>query len=181
MLGQVVFELRTVGNPTDVIAAVRHEARKVEKDLDLVDIKTQAMAVDESLNRDRSLAGLASFFSVLALLLASIGLYGTMSYSTNRKTSEIGIRMALGAERKHVLNMVLREGIALTLIGIAIGLTAGWTLTRVIASQLYRVDSADPASFFGASVFLSAVTLLASYIPARRAAKVDPMVALRYE
>jgi predicted permease len=180
-LGQAVLELRTAANSTDIAAALRHEVEAIDKNLPPLEIQTQGDVVEESLDKDRSLSRLVSFFGLLALLLASIGLYGTMSYSVSRRTNEIGIRMALGAERKHVLKMVLREGIILTLIGVGIGWAAGLALTRVIASQLYGVNATDPLTFVAVSLFLAGVALLANYLPARRATKVDPMVALRYE
>ena len=127
------------------------------------------------------MATLASAFGLLAIVLACIGLYGLLSYAVARRTKEIGIRMALGAERRAVLKMVLREGMLLTMVGIGLGLALGAALTRLISSQLYNLSPTDPATFTTVSLFLTLVALAASYIPARRAMRVDPIVALRYE
>jgi len=124
---------------------------------------------------------LSGFFGVLALLLASIGLYGLMAYTVTRRTSEIGIRMALGAQRRNVLWLVLRETLVLVLFGVAIGLPLAFASTRLIASHLFGVTPNDPTTIAMATVLLVIVALLACYLPARRAARVDPMVALRCE
>jgi putative ABC transport system permease protein len=137
--------------------------------------------VDRSLNPVTLINGLSSLFGVLAMLLACVGLYGVMSYAVARRTNEIGIRMALGARRSDVLGLVVGHGIKLTLVGVAVGIAAAFPLTRFLASLLYGVKPADPLTFFVVSLSLTVVALLASYIPARRAMKVDPMVALRYE
>jgi putative ABC transport system permease protein len=124
---------------------------------------------------------MTAFFGLLALLLASIGLYGTMSHSVGQRTKEIGIRMALGAGRQSVLLTVLREGLGLTFVGIVAGLALGAVLTRLLSNQLYKLSGADPLTFTAVSLFLMAVALVASYIPARRAMRMDPIATLRYE
>jgi putative ABC transport system permease protein len=126
-------------------------------------------------------AVLLGAFGLLALLLAAVGLYGVISYSVSRRVREIGIRMALGAGRREVLRMVLKEAMALVAVGIGLGLAAGAIMTRLLAGFLYAVSVTDPATFAGVTLLLGAVALLASLIPARRATRVDPMVALRYE
>jgi ABC-type antimicrobial peptide transport system permease subunit len=137
--------------------------------------------VDRSLVQQKLIARLSSFFGLLALLLAAIGLYGVISYSVTQRTREIGIRMALGAERRTVLRLVLGQGAKLALIGVLAGLGASWALTRWIESLLFGVSPTDRMTFVIIALLLIAVALLACYIPARRAAKVDPMVALRCE
>jgi ABC-type antimicrobial peptide transport system permease subunit len=137
--------------------------------------------VAELLNRERMLASLATFFAVLALALASIGLYGTLAYGVTRRTNEIGIRLALGADRLAVVGMILRESLSLIGIGAAIGLAIAIGATRFIASQLYGVKPTDVLTFSAAVTALVVMGALAGYLPARRAARVDPLVALRYE
>jgi ABC-type antimicrobial peptide transport system permease subunit len=137
--------------------------------------------VDRSLVQQKLIARLSSFFGLLALLLAAIGLYGVISYSVTQRTREIGIRMALGAERRNVLRLVLGQGAKLALIGVLAGLGASWALTRWIESLLFGVSPTDRMTFVIIALLLIAVALLAGYIPARRATKVDPMVALRCE
>jgi ABC-type antimicrobial peptide transport system permease subunit len=137
--------------------------------------------VARSIASQRFALALLGVFAGLALLLASIGIYGVLSYLVGQRTPEIGVRMALGAQRSDVLRMVLRDGVRMTLIGAAIGLAAALGLTHLMASMLFGVEPTDPVTFGGVAVLLCAIGLFACYIPARRAAKVDPMVALRYE
>jgi ABC-type antimicrobial peptide transport system permease subunit len=137
--------------------------------------------MNESLTSENSLATLLTLFGLLAMAMASIGLYGVIAYTTAQRTREIGMRVALGARRWDLLRMVLWQGVRLTLIGIGVGLVGATAGSRVLSSKLFGVTSTDPATFAGVAVVLTGVALAASYIPARRAAKVDPMVALRYE
>jgi ABC-type antimicrobial peptide transport system permease subunit len=137
--------------------------------------------VDESLSTETMITKLAGFFGALAVLLACIGIYGIMAYAVTGRTNEIGIRIALGAQKKDVLWLVLRETLLLVLIGVAIGLPAVYGASRLIKSQLFGLSAADPASLVLATVLMFVVAVIAAYIPARRASRTDPMVALRYE
>src|SRR5262245_25672546 len=183
----VTFEARTAGDPNAVIAAIRQAVREVDGNLPLNNIKTQIVQADETLRMERLFAKLVSLFGLLAQQLASIGLYGVMAYSVSQRTNEIGIRMALGASQNDVLKMVLRQGMALTLIGVALGLSGAYVLTKYLESKmnlsnmLYGVKVSDPLTYGVIAVLLTLVALVACFIPAQRATKVDPMVALRYE
>jgi predicted permease len=180
-LGRLFFSVRTTANPAAVVPALREVVRQIDPELPLIDVKTQADQVAELLNRERMFASLATFFAVLALALASVGLYGTLAYGVTRRTNEIGIRLALGADRLSVVGMILRESLSLIGIGAAIGLAIAIGATRLIASQLYGVKPTDILTFAGAVAALVVMGALAGYLPARRAARVDPLVALRYE
>jgi predicted permease len=180
-LGQMKFFVRTAGNPMSVVPAVRQQIQSVEKDLPLVDITTQAEEIMRLAGEERSMAMLLGFFGALALILSSIGLYGTMSYAVSRRTRELGIRLALGAQYKDVLWMVLREALQQVAIGVAIGIPVALAATRMIASMLFGVKTTDPLTISVAVLVMVTVALVAGYIPARRATKVDPMVALRCE
>jgi putative ABC transport system permease protein len=137
--------------------------------------------VADSLVRPRFLSLLLGAFSAIALSLAAIGIYGVMAYSVAQRTQEIGVRVALGATTRNVLSMVVGEGLKMTVFGLAVGLTGAVLLTRVMASLLFEVSATDPLTFVMVGISLTVVGLLACFVPARRAAKVDPMVALRYE
>ena len=137
--------------------------------------------IDGTIVQERAIAQLAGFFSVFALTLASLGLYGALSFGVVRRTREIGVRMALGARTREVLALVVRQGLALALLGCVLGLAGALALARLVASLLYNVKANDPLTFVATALVLLGVALLACLIPARRAAKVDPMEALRYE
>jgi predicted permease len=180
----MTFEVRTTGDPKAYIGAIRQAVREVEPNLPLSNIKTQIEQADETLSMERLFAKLMSLFGLLAQQLASIGLYGVLAYSVSRRTHEIGIRMALGANRGRMLTMILRQGMTLTLIGVGLGLGGAYVLTRYLESlnsMLFGVNPRDPLTFGVSAVLLTIVALVACFIPARRATKVDPMVALRYE
>ena len=177
----VSYEIRTGGDTESLGKVLRKAVRETNPSLSQIEISTMSGLVDRSLGTDRLIATLSSCFGALALLLASIGLYGVMSYAVARRTNEIGIRMALGARRGNVLRLVLGNASKLALAGVVVGIVAALGLTRFLSSLLFDVKPTDPLTFIVVSVVLGGVALLASYIPARRATKVDPMVALRYE
>ena len=179
-LGQVKLYVRAA-RPAGLTTALRDEVRSVDKDLALRDVEPLASEMSRFVGEERSVATLLSFFGALALALAAVGLYGTMSYAVSRRTKELGIRMALGAQRKDVLRMVLAEAVGLAAVGVAIGVPAALAGIRLIASLLFGVRAADPTTLAAAIVVMITVALMASYLPARRATRVDPMQALRYE
>ena len=179
---QMTIAVRARGQMTDGFAdRVRREVNTLDNRLPVFDVKTMHEHLRYALWGPRTAATLASSFGLLGLLLAAMGIFGVMSYSVAQRTREIGIRMALGAQPRDVLRLVTREGMILTIIGIAIGLVAAFALTRLLSSLLYGVSPNDLVTFTVVALLLSAVAFLASYIPARRATKVDPTVALRYE
>ncbi len=179
--GNMELALRTSSDPLSLAVAVRNEVHELDKDQSVADIQTLDQVVSASLAQPRLNTLLLAGFAGLALLLAAIGIYSVISYSIAQRTREIGIRMALGAQRSDVLKLVVRRGMILTLAGAAIGLVAAFILSRLMSSLLYGVQPSDPPTFFAVLVVLTGVALLATYIPARRATDVDPMAALRHE
>ena len=173
--------VRANGDPSGVAAAVRAMVKQTAPNLPPVEIQTMNELVNESLTRDRMITKLTGVFGALALLLACIGIYGIMAYAVSGRTSEIGIRMALGAQRNDVLWLVLRESLLLIGIGVAISVPLVFGSAKLIGSLLFGLTPADPVALALATALMFAVATVASYIPARRATKVDPMVALRYE
>ena len=172
---------KTSGNPETLTEPMRAAARAIDPNEPLYDFKTMEERVGESLNGQRFLVILLSVFAGLALVLAALGLYGIISYTVRLRNRELGVRMALGATRQDVLHLILRHGFKLACIGFALGLTMTLVLGRIIGTLLYRVSLLNPLTLFASTAVLAGTILLACYIPARRAAKVDPMVALRYE
>jgi len=177
----MTLEIRTADHPNAVAASARQAFREINRNIPVWEIKTMQTQIDEGLVQERLLATLSSFFGLLALLLSAIGLYGTISYAVTRRTKEIGIRMALGARKGNVLWLVLREATVLVLCGTGAGLVAATAMNRVIASMLFGLTPSDPVALLTATSALVGVALLATWLPARRASKVDPMVALRCE
>jgi putative ABC transport system permease protein len=173
--------VRTHGNPMDLLPAVRQQVSEIDPQVPIYGAETLEQVAADSMAEPRMTASLVSLFGGLVLFLAVAGIYGVIAYWVTERTHEIGVRMALGAERRDVLRMVVGQGLRLALIGVAIGIAGAFVLTRFLASLLYGVKATDPLTFIAVSFILIAVALLACYIPARRAAKVDPMVALRYE
>ena len=175
------FAIRTNGDPITVVAAVRGRMLAVDKDVPVLNVATIDQLVSAALREPRFNTALIGAFAGLAVLLASVGLYAVISYSVTQRTHEIGVRMAVGAGQRDIFNLIVGQGMKLTLIGVAIGLAASFVLTRVMLSMLFEVSATDPLTFVGISLLLTVVSLLACYIPARRAMEVDPMVALRCE
>ncbi len=173
--------IRTTAEPAKLLPAAQQEVKAVDRSASIVRATTLSEELNNSIAPARMATTLTSLFGLMALLLASVGLYGVMVYSVTRRTREIGIRMALGAQRWEVLGLVLRDGIAIVALGVALGIVSAFAATRLIVSQLYGVSATDPLTFVAVSLLLTGVALLASYVPARRATRVDPMVALRYE
>jgi putative ABC transport system permease protein len=173
--------LRTEGDPSSFVPAVRREVNSIDPDLALADIKTMNQLMSKSLGRSRYRGVLLGIFAIVALTLAAVGIYGVIAYAVSQRTREIGIRIALGARKRDVFKLVVWHGMILTIIGVAVGMGASLALTRFLSSLLYGVSSTDPLTFTTVVLLLIGVALLACSIPARRATKVDPMVALRAE
>jgi len=179
--GSVTFEVRTVGDPLAVIPAVREAVRAADPALPIINVTTQLQEVEGRFQQERLFAQAGTIFGGLALLVASIGLFGLMSYSVARRTNEIGIRMALGAERRDVLQLVMRESMILVVAGVMLGLGGAVAASRLIANFLFGLGPIDPMTMAGAVAVMVLLSAVAGYLPARRASRVDPMVALRYE
>jgi len=173
--------VRGLSDPKLLISAIREEVWAVDKDQPVTDIKTMDQFVANSVSSRKFNALLFAMFAGLALVLAIVGVYGVIAYSVSQRVQEIGIRMALGAEPSNVVRLVLGRGMVLVLIGVGLGLGASMALTRVMTSLLFAVSATDPGTFTVVSLLLIFISVLASYVPARRAAKVDPIVALRSE
>ncbi|HEY0081842.1 MAG TPA: FtsX-like permease family protein, partial [Pyrinomonadaceae bacterium] len=179
--GSLSLAVRTTVEPETLAAAVRGAVRSIDKHQPVYDIKTMGDVLSASVANNRLVVLLFGLFALFALLLATVGIYGVMSYSVAQRTHEIGIRMALGAQPGDVLRLILKQGLMLTLGGVGLGLAGAFALSRLLSSLLYGVSATDPATFGGLALLLAAVALLACYVPTRRAMKVDPMVALRNE
>jgi putative ABC transport system permease protein len=173
--------VRAATPPLSLIVPIRQILAQLEKDQPMAKIATMDELVGDSVARLRFTTLLLSCFAALALVLACIGIYGVMAYTVAQRTQEIGLRMALGAQRGDVLRLVVGQGFRLTAIGVTFGVGAALALARLMTTLLYGVSAADPLTFVGVAALLACVALLACYIPARRAMRVDPMVALRYE
>jgi putative ABC transport system permease protein len=173
--------VRTSGPPSSVSAALRSSVLTIDKDQPIARVQTMEEIVSSSISNQRFILLLLGLFAAVALALAAIGIYSVMAYTVTQRTGEIGLRMALGAQTRDVLKLVVGQGMAMALIGIAVGLGGAFALTRVMTSLLFSIGATDPITFVAIPLILAGVALAACFVPARRAAKVDPMIALRYE
>ena len=177
----MTFELRTGLPPMAIAGAVQRAVAEIDRNLPVAEMRTQEEQIRMTLGTERMFARVVGSFGMIAALLAAIGLYGVMAYTVARRTNEIGIRLALGAGRGNVQWMVLRESLWMVAAGLLIGIPAALALTRLVQQALYGIRPNDPVSFLTAGVLMVAVAAVAAWIPARRAARVDPMRALRFE
>ena len=180
-MGGATYTIRTQMPPEAITPSLRAAVQKIDRDLPLMDIRTQQQQIDATTQQERVFASLTAGFGLLALALACVGIYGIMAYTVSQRTNEIGIRLALGAERRQVRGMVLREAGWLASFGVVAGLAVALALAQLVKSMLYGLKPADPTSFAGAGCLLLGVALIAAWIPAMRASRVEPMEALRHE
>jgi len=177
--GTANYALRVASQDASVLSAVRAAVREIDPALPVLNLRTQDEQIDRLHSQERLFARLSGFFGVLALTLACVGLYGLMSYAVVKRTAEIGLRMALGARRVQVMRMILGESLTLVWLGIAVGMATAWGASRLVSSMLFGLSATDPVTYAGAGSILAIVAVLASVLPARRASRVDPMVAFR--
>lgn len=180
-IGAVPLVVRTVHEPKALVGAVQKEIQAVDREVAIGKTRTMTEVMSAAFAERRFALLLLGIFAAVALLLAVVGIYGVMTYAVMRRTHEFGIRMAMGAQSQHVMRLAISLGVKLVVIGVIIGLLSAFALTRLIASLLFGVSPTDPVTFAAVALLLAAVALLASYVPSRRATKVDPLVALRYE
>jgi len=180
-VGLMAFEIRTGGDPSNMMAAIGEAVRQVDPNLPLMNVSTQIDEIERRFAQERLVARACTLFGGLALLVASVGVFGVMSYSVARRTNEIGIRLALGAERRDVLQLVMGESLVLVAAGVTIGVAGAMASSRTLSSLLFGVAPTDPGTMAGAVAVIVLVSALAGYLPARRASRIDPNIALRYE
>jgi len=179
--GQLTFELRAAGDPMSLVTAAREAVRQADSRIPVNDIRTQEAVIDQTIGQERTFATLCTVFALLAVAIACLGLYGTMAYSVARRTNEIGLRMALGAERGRLIWMVLREVCVMAAVGLAIGLPVALATTKFVQSFLFEMKPNDPCAVAGAAAVLVLAAVAAGYGPAWRASRIDPWNALRHE
>jgi len=181
VFGAMSLAVRTAGDPLSLAPAVEHAIQSIDKDQPVSDVRTMEQWLAKSLAQARFSSMLLAVFAGVALLLAAIGIYGVMSYAVSQRTSEIGIRLALGADEREILKLIVGNGLRLAVLGLTLGVALALALSRSITTQLYQTSGADPTTFAGVVAILGAVGVLASYLPARRAAHITPVEALRYQ
>jgi putative ABC transport system permease protein len=180
-ISQMTFALRSQGDPTQLVTTVRQTVLNIDPDQPIAQERTMNALMDEALGQRKLSMYLLGTFAGLAMLLSAIGIYGVMSFDVTRRSQEIGVRMALGAARSSVLSLVMKQGVGLAMVGVAIGLASAFALTRVLEAQLFGVTRTDPATFALVAVVLTLVATMATLIPALRAIRLDPVRALRCE
>jgi putative ABC transport system permease protein len=173
--------VRSAADTTSLTNSIRNAVREIDPDQPVSAIQTMDEIVSQTITPQKFATWMLGLFAAVALLLAALGIYGVMAYSVVQRTHEIGIRMALGAERKDVLRMIVGQGMKLTLIGVGVGLVGSFLVMRAMSDLLFGVKASDPVTYGGVAIVLSLVALMSCLLPARRATKVDPMIALRYE
>jgi macrolide transport system ATP-binding/permease protein len=178
---QMVYALRTWGDPLGYERAIRETVRRADARVPVSEVRTQAADIDRTINQEITFARLCGAFAILALVIACVGLYGAVSYNVARRTGEIGIRMALGAQRGGIVQMVLRDVLVLATLGLCAGLAVALSASRFVASFLYGLKPNDPMTLAPAAIILLSAVLIAGYVPARRASRIDPVTALRVE
>ncbi|HUE83019.1 MAG TPA: FtsX-like permease family protein, partial [Pyrinomonadaceae bacterium] len=179
--GSLIFVARTKNDPNALIQSLKETIWESNSEQPFYAVTTMDQLVDDSLKARRFNMALLGAFAFLALALAVIGIYGVMSFSTGQRIREIGLRMALGAQTRDIIRLIVGQGLKLTLIGVGVGLVAAFALTRILSGLLHQISPTDPATYVAVALLITGVALLACYIPARRATRVDPLVALRYE
>jgi predicted permease len=179
--GSMYLVARTATDPSSMASSIVNEIHATDPDVVVYEVRTMPERLHASLARQRFSMAMLAAFAGFALLLAAVGVYGVMSFLVTQGTHDIGVRIALGAQQRNILGLVARQGLGLAAIGIGAGLLGAWSLTRVMSSLLFGVSATDSVTFSAVALFLGAIALLATYVPARRAMRVDPMVALRYE
>jgi putative ABC transport system permease protein len=178
---EMTLAIRTAADDSQIATIIRNIVAALNQEVPVSEVKTMRAVVSEAVSTPASTTALMVVFAALALVLGTIGLYGVLSFLVSNRTREIGIRMALGAQRSDVLRSVIGEGAKLTLAGIALGMAGAFAVMRILSGELYGVGPSDPLTFFSVAMLVAVVALTACYLPARRAMRVDPMVALRYE
>jgi predicted permease len=178
---QLWYEVRAAGNPLSYAKTARELVRQMDSRIAVAELKSQRALIDQTISQEITLARLCSGFAILALVIACVGLYGSVAYHVARRTNEIGLHMALGAQRGRVVWMVLRQVVMLVAMGLAIGLPIAYGASHLVESFLFGVEAKDPLTMGGAALLLAVAAIVAAYAPARRASRIDPMVALRHE